>query len=43
MESSDLFSHPQKAQFVATDRATDEPVQNPEFSDRDSRTNKPTS
>ena len=43
METSDLFSHPQKAEFVATNRTSDDPVQNPEFSDRDSRTNKPTS
>lgn len=37
MKSSDLFSHPQEAEFVAPDRGSDEPVKNPEFSDRPDR------
>ena len=43
MESSDLFSHPQKPESVPTDRAAAGPVKNPEFSDRKSPSAKPTS
>ncbi|SEH48395.1 hypothetical protein SAMN04489835_0350 [Mycolicibacterium rutilum] len=34
MESSDLFSHPQKPEFVAEDRDTTGAVTNPVFSDQ---------
>lgn len=40
MKSSDLFSHPQKAEFVPPNRGSDEPVKNPEFSDRPDRTSR---
>ncbi|MCV7278376.1 hypothetical protein H7J88_01790 [Mycolicibacterium flavescens] len=37
MESSNLFSHPQKPEFVASDRDTSDPVADPVFSDRQDR------
>lgn len=37
MQSHDLFSHPQKPQFVASDDDSSEPVTNPVFSDRPER------
>jgi hypothetical protein len=43
MESTDLFSHPQKPEHISTDRDSAEPVKNPEFSDGDARSVKPTS
>ena len=42
MESSDLFSHPQKPQFVSAERDSSEPVKNPEFSDGTPPPAKPT-
>lgn len=40
MESTDLFSHPQKPEFISTKRGSTEPVKNPEFSDENSRSAK---
>ncbi|MCV7239912.1 hypothetical protein [Mycolicibacterium celeriflavum] len=37
MKSYDLFSHPQKPEFVSSEDDSDEPVTNPEFSDRPDR------
>ncbi len=34
MDSSNLFSHPEKPQHVASREATKKPVENPTFSDR---------
>ncbi|MEO3761671.1 hypothetical protein ABGB19_25755 [Mycobacterium sp. B14F4] len=42
MESSDLFSHPQKPEFVSNKRSETEPVKNPEFSDGKTPSAKPT-
>lgn len=37
MQSYDLFSHPQKPEFVSSQDDSAEPVTNPEFSDRPDR------
>jgi hypothetical protein len=37
MQSNDLFSHPQKPEFVANDDDSAEPVTAPVFSDRPER------
>lgn len=42
MESTDLFSHPQKPEHTSTKRAGSEPVKNPEFSDGKPPSAKPT-
>ncbi len=34
MDSSNLFSHPEVPQHVASDEASEKPVENPRFSDR---------
>lgn len=42
MESFDLFSHPQKPEYVAENRDTTDAVANPVFSDRQDRTQRST-